>query len=65
MRNSIIGRIGGKRGFVNVLYSDGHAVTLSNADARFTVNLDDYQSLTRAVDRILGVLERADAEPEP
>lgn len=47
---------------VNVLYSDGHTVTLSNADARFTVNLDNHPALTNAFDRILRVLERADEE---
>jgi prepilin-type processing-associated H-X9-DG protein len=47
----------------NVLYSDGHAVSRPNADGRFTVNLDNYQALTNAFDRILGVLERADTEP--
>lgn len=47
----------------NVLYSDGHAVTCSNADGRFTVNLDSYQALTNAFDKILGVLEKADVEP--
>jgi prepilin-type N-terminal cleavage/methylation domain-containing protein len=46
---------------VNVLYADGRAVSLSNDDGRFTVNLDNYQALTHAFDRILGVLERADA----
>jgi prepilin-type N-terminal cleavage/methylation domain-containing protein/prepilin-type processing-associated H-X9-DG protein len=49
-----------RQDWVNVLYADGHAATLSNADGRFTVNLDDYQSLTNAFDRILGVLEQAD-----
>jgi prepilin-type N-terminal cleavage/methylation domain-containing protein len=48
---------------VNVLYSDGHADSLANTDGRFTVNLDNYQALTNAFDRILGVLERADVEP--
>ncbi len=47
----------------NVLYSDGRAISLHNADGRFTVNLDNYQALTKAFDRILGVLERADTEP--
>jgi prepilin-type N-terminal cleavage/methylation domain-containing protein len=47
----------------NVLYSDGHTATLSNAGGRYTVNLDDYQALTHAFDRILGVMEQADAGP--
>ena len=49
--------------WANVLYSDGHAVSLSNADGRFTVNLDSYDAMMNAFDRILGVLERADVEP--
>jgi len=46
--------------WVNVLYADGHAATLSNAGGRFTVNLDDYQAMTNAFSVILGVLEQAD-----
>jgi prepilin-type N-terminal cleavage/methylation domain-containing protein/prepilin-type processing-associated H-X9-DG protein len=46
--------------WVNVLYADGHAATLSNADGQFTVNLNDYQSMTNAFSVILGVLEQAD-----
>jgi prepilin-type processing-associated H-X9-DG protein len=50
--------------WVNVLYADGHVATLSNAGGQFTVNLDDYQSMTKAFSVILGVLEQADtAEP--
>jgi prepilin-type N-terminal cleavage/methylation domain-containing protein len=49
--------------FAHVLYSDGHAAALANAGGRFTVNLDDYQAMTHAFDRILAVLERADVEP--
>ncbi len=45
---------------VNVLYSDGHAASLSNSDGRYTVTLDDYQSLTNAFSVILGVMEQAD-----
>jgi prepilin-type N-terminal cleavage/methylation domain-containing protein/prepilin-type processing-associated H-X9-DG protein len=52
-----------KKLWVNVLYSDGHAAPRSNADGQFTVNLDNYQALTNAFDRILRVLERADVEP--
>jgi prepilin-type N-terminal cleavage/methylation domain-containing protein/prepilin-type processing-associated H-X9-DG protein len=46
----------------NVLYSDGHVASLDNTDGRFTVNLDNYQALTHAFDRILSVLETADEE---
>ena len=45
---------------VNVLYSDGRAVSVSNADGRYNVTLDDYQSLTNAFGVILGVMEQAD-----
>ena len=47
----------------NVLYADGHAVSLSNSDGRFTVNVDDPQVFTHAFDRILAVFEQADVEP--
>jgi prepilin-type N-terminal cleavage/methylation domain-containing protein/prepilin-type processing-associated H-X9-DG protein len=45
---------------VNVLYSDGHAVSVSNADGRYNVMLNDYPSLTNAFSVILGVMEKAD-----
>lgn len=48
---------------VNILFTDGHAVTRSNRDARYTVDLRDYGDIRQAFDRILGVLERADSEP--
>lgn len=47
----------------NILFTDGHAVTRSNRDARFTVDLRDYGDIRQAFERILSVLERADAEP--
>lgn len=46
--------------YVNVLYSDGHVATVSNNGGQYTVNLDNYDALTQAFDRILRVLERAD-----
>jgi prepilin-type N-terminal cleavage/methylation domain-containing protein len=49
--------------FANTLFSDGHALSRPNGDARFTVNLTSYADLTSAFDRILRVLEQADAEP--
>jgi prepilin-type N-terminal cleavage/methylation domain-containing protein len=45
---------------VNVLYSDGRAVSVSNADGRYNVTLNDYQSMTNAFSVILGVMEQAD-----
>lgn len=47
----------------SILFADGHAVTRPNADARFTVNLMDYASLSSSFSRILAVLEQADTEP--
>lgn len=47
----------------NILFTDGHAVSRSNRDARFTVDLRNYGDVSEAFDRILGVLERADAQP--
>ena len=48
--------------WANVLYSDGHVVSLSNADGRFTVNLDSRQAMQDAFGLILAVLEQADEE---
>ena len=45
---------------VNVLYSDGRAISVSNADGRYNVALDDFQSLNNAFSVILGVMEQAD-----
>ena len=46
---------------VNVLYSDGHAVSVSNSDGSYNVALNDFQSLNNAFSVILGALEQADA----
>jgi prepilin-type N-terminal cleavage/methylation domain-containing protein len=48
---------------VSILFSDGHAVSRPNTDARFTVNLTDYSALDTAFSQILAVLEQADTEP--
>ena len=45
---------------VNVLYADGNAASVSNADGRYNVALNDYPSLTNAFSVILGVMEQAD-----
>jgi prepilin-type N-terminal cleavage/methylation domain-containing protein len=45
---------------VNVLYSDGRAVSISNSDGRYNVTLEDYQSMTNAFSIILGAMEQAD-----
>jgi prepilin-type N-terminal cleavage/methylation domain-containing protein/prepilin-type processing-associated H-X9-DG protein len=58
----VVPRTHHKRAYVNVLFSDGHADTFFNEDGRFTVNLDDYEALMNAFDRILGVMEQADME---
>jgi prepilin-type N-terminal cleavage/methylation domain-containing protein len=49
--------------FADVLFSDGHVVGEPNPDGRFTVDLRDYSSVLSAFDKILGVLETADAQP--
>jgi|DewCreStandDraft_4_1066084.scaffolds.fasta_scaffold04943_5 prepilin-type N-terminal cleavage/methylation domain-containing protein/prepilin-type processing-associated H-X9-DG protein len=48
--------------WANVLFSDGHAIAYPNANERFTVRLADINALRNAFDRILKVLEIADAE---
>jgi prepilin-type N-terminal cleavage/methylation domain-containing protein len=49
--------------FANVIYADGSAVSRPNRDARYTVDLRSYADLYDAFNRILTVLEQADAEP--
>lgn len=48
--------------FANILFADGHAVSRSNDDARFSVDIRSG-SLRAAFDKILKVLEQADEEP--
>jgi prepilin-type N-terminal cleavage/methylation domain-containing protein/prepilin-type processing-associated H-X9-DG protein len=50
------------RQFVNILFSDGHVVSRSNSDARFTVDVTDYSQVRQSFDKILQVLETADGE---
>ena len=49
--------------FADILFADGHAVSRPNRDGRFTVDVLDYGELRQSFDKILSVLERADAEP--
>jgi len=44
----------------DILFSDGHVLSRSNGNGRFTVNLSSYSDLTSAFDKILQVLEQAD-----
>jgi prepilin-type N-terminal cleavage/methylation domain-containing protein/prepilin-type processing-associated H-X9-DG protein len=44
-----------------VLYADGHAVSLPNREARYTVDVRNYSELRATFDRILTTLEQADA----
>ena len=46
----------------NILYSDGHVSSRQNRDARFTVDVRNYAELRNSFDKILRILERADAE---
>ena len=48
--------------FADVLHADGSAVSRSNRDGRYTVDLHSYAELHDAFNRILGVLEKADAQ---
>ena len=46
----------------DILFADGHVVSRRNADKRFTVDVTNYGDLISSFDRILKVLEQADAE---
>jgi prepilin-type N-terminal cleavage/methylation domain-containing protein len=46
----------------NILCSDGHVLSRPNGDGRFTVDLQNYAEIRSAFEKILAVLERADAE---
>lgn len=48
--------------FANVLQVDGSVVSRANRDNRFLVDLRDYAELRDAFDKILAVLEAADAD---
>ncbi len=49
-----------KQRFVDVLYSDGHVLSLPNRDRRFTLDLQNNADLYDAFNRMLEVLEKAD-----
>lgn len=49
--------------FADILSSDGSAESRPNGDGRFTVDLSDYAEIRDAFNKILKVLEQADAEP--
>ncbi|HSW00604.1 MAG TPA: DUF1559 domain-containing protein [Sedimentisphaerales bacterium] len=49
-----------RRRFVEILFADGGVVSCSNQDARFMVDLLDYNQVRRAFSKILEVLEWAD-----
>jgi prepilin-type N-terminal cleavage/methylation domain-containing protein len=52
-----------RRRFADILCSDGSASARLNADGRFEVDVRNNGDLYNAFDRILKVLEQADAEP--
>ena len=60
---NVVPRTHHRRKFANILFSDGHVSSRSNRDGRFEVDLRDYAQVRNAFDKILQVLERADAEP--
>jgi prepilin-type N-terminal cleavage/methylation domain-containing protein/prepilin-type processing-associated H-X9-DG protein len=49
--------------YADILFSDGHVASRLNSDNRFVVDLRDYSQIRDAFNKILSVLERADAEP--
>ena len=49
--------------FADILFADGHASARPNADGRFTVDIRNYAEIRDAFNKILRVLEQADAEP--
>jgi prepilin-type N-terminal cleavage/methylation domain-containing protein/prepilin-type processing-associated H-X9-DG protein len=51
-----------KQKFANILFADGHVLSCSNADGRFTVDVRNYSEVRNAFKKILEVLERADTE---
>lgn len=46
----------------DILFADGHVTGRPNKDGRFTVDVTDYSQIRDAFNRILTVLEQADAE---
>jgi prepilin-type N-terminal cleavage/methylation domain-containing protein/prepilin-type processing-associated H-X9-DG protein len=46
----------------NILFTDGHVLSRSNKDKRFTVDLTSWGEITQAFDKILKVFENADLE---
>jgi prepilin-type N-terminal cleavage/methylation domain-containing protein len=51
------------RRVVDILFSDNHAVSRSNPDGRFVVDLSNDFQASEAFNKILRVLEEADTEP--
>ena len=51
-----------KQHLADILFADGHVLARRNTDKRFTVDVTNYADLISSFDRILKVLERADAE---
>src|SRR5215471_302793 len=49
--------------FEDILFSDAHARSVPNKDARFAVDVQDYSQIRNAFDHILRVFEQADTEP--
>lgn len=47
----------------DILFSDGHTVSRPNRDSRFVVDLSNYAEVRDAFNKILKVLEQADAAP--
>jgi prepilin-type N-terminal cleavage/methylation domain-containing protein/prepilin-type processing-associated H-X9-DG protein len=48
--------------FADILFADGHALSRPNRNDRFVVDLRNYSEIRDAFNKILSVLEQADAE---
>lgn len=60
---NVVSRTHHLRKLAQVLFADGHVSAPINHDARFTVDVRDYEQVRSAFERILRVLERADVVP--
>lgn len=60
---NVLPRTHHRRRTTSVLHADGHVVSLANRDGRFTVEIRESAEVRESFPRILGVFERADAEP--
>ena len=60
---NVIPRTHHRQKFADILFADGHVESRPNRGSRFVVDLGDYGEIRDAFNRILSVLEQADADP--